>query len=479
MQVSFSRDLYKVWLCMACEKEEEDFGYALPMCARNHIDGLLPCHLQHSDDRLKVCWDVTGRMSLFSLLGEGILDGQLMRLLFRSLLKVMEHMEGYLVPCEHLLPDPEYIFLDAGLQEAAFVCDFENPDSFHSSALMLGEYILAHMDHRDKECMALGYGFYRLVLQESFDKEGLKDLLEEETEERTETAFVQAARAKGRGPAEPEDTSDMKGAKSREEMLRREALEAFEKEDEEKEKKSPFWLWLVCGLGIFCSIVGMEILVFFRNGKHMDLRWILVGGLLMLFCGMVLGLLHYLKRAKAGRKKAKPDFLEAEEENSLDDRKKWEAYIDIPEEARGMAVRAGTGEETCQDRLPERSRTGELSEESYGETVVLSSLYAAEQEKEAQLVGKDGYILFLKGRQWILGKQQRGVDLSIPGLAVSRMHARIYKKEGNYYLEDLNSRNGTSVNGEPVQPGEVCLLADGDRIVFADQGYIMKLWCRE
>ncbi|GLH72890.1 hypothetical protein GETHLI_13920 [Geothrix limicola] len=54
---------------------------------------------------------------------------------------------------------------------------------------------------------------------------------------------------------------------------------------------------------------------------------------------------------------------------------------------------------------------------------------------------------------------------------VSRHHARLHVEEGRVQVEDLDSTNGTRVNGEPAQ-GRVDLLA-GDRIAIG--GHVLKL----
>ncbi len=49
---------------------------------------------------------------------------------------------------------------------------------------------------------------------------------------------------------------------------------------------------------------------------------------------------------------------------------------------------------------------------------------------------------------------------------VSRRHARIIYKDGNYFVEDLGSTNGTYVNrGRRLLPGNPQVLADGDEII--------------
>ena len=47
---------------------------------------------------------------------------------------------------------------------------------------------------------------------------------------------------------------------------------------------------------------------------------------------------------------------------------------------------------------------------------------------------------------------------------VSRRHARITKGDAGYYVADLGSSNGTTVNGQPLAPNRAYLLRNGDRI---------------
>jgi hypothetical protein len=47
---------------------------------------------------------------------------------------------------------------------------------------------------------------------------------------------------------------------------------------------------------------------------------------------------------------------------------------------------------------------------------------------------------------------------------VSQVHARLYLRDGNAYIEDLGSRNGTIVNGQPFQGA--LQLQRGDRVQF-------------
>lgn len=55
----------------------------------------------------------------------------------------------------------------------------------------------------------------------------------------------------------------------------------------------------------------------------------------------------------------------------------------------------------------------------------------------------------------------RDVELRFDDDGVSRLHAKIVKEEGEVYLEDLGSTNGTFCNNDPVTR---CVLQDGDKI---------------
>ncbi len=58
------------------------------------------------------------------------------------------------------------------------------------------------------------------------------------------------------------------------------------------------------------------------------------------------------------------------------------------------------------------------------------------------------------------------LDPDDPEAKVSRRHARITVREGNYFLEDLGSTNGTFVNrGKRLLPGHLQPLQDGDEII--------------
>ncbi len=77
----------------------------------------------------------------------------------------------------------------------------------------------------------------------------------------------------------------------------------------------------------------------------------------------------------------------------------------------------------------------------------------------------DGESMPLGPRLFSIGRQQ-GIDLFIDDVSASRQHAEIVEKDGDYYLRDLASTNGTFVNGHRMGDKEL-LLQDEDKIRVA------------
>ncbi|MBR5278288.1 MAG: FHA domain-containing protein [Clostridia bacterium] len=85
---------------------------------------------------------------------------------------------------------------------------------------------------------------------------------------------------------------------------------------------------------------------------------------------------------------------------------------------------------------------------------------------------RDGSKTRVEGIDFRIGKTSGYSDLFINNRAVSRKHAEIINDGGTYYLVDLNSTNGTALNGKKIPPEVRVEISAGDRLVFADEEYI-------
>jgi len=70
------------------------------------------------------------------------------------------------------------------------------------------------------------------------------------------------------------------------------------------------------------------------------------------------------------------------------------------------------------------------------------------------LIGIEGWFsgetFHTSGDNTLIGRSP-GCQIQIEDPAVSKQHARLYFSEGKWFVEDLNSSNGTYVNSHPIQ----------------------------
>lgn len=74
----------------------------------------------------------------------------------------------------------------------------------------------------------------------------------------------------------------------------------------------------------------------------------------------------------------------------------------------------------------------------------------------------------------ILGKSKLSSDYVVDSPVVSRVHLRISEEMSNYYVEDLNSTNGTFVNGKRLEPHKLEEINVGDLITVANLDFIVE-----
>lgn len=132
-----------------------------------------------------------------------------------------------------------------------------------------------------------------------------------------------------------------------------------------------------------------------------------------------------------------------------------------------------------QPQMPVMSETTVLVSPMIGETTVLVN---------GQLPGQNQMIPFLirrKGNEKIslnkpvfrIGKERSYADYFIgDNTAISRSHANIVSRDGEYYLIDTNSTNHTFLNGQMIQSNVETKLAHGDTIRLANEDFEFKLY---
>ena len=463
MRTEYKRDMNHNYLIVYGENEINTDSYQVRMLAGNVIPSLLKCRIQGMDGRFLIYFDITSKQAVNVLYEEKKMGVEDLRLIFGGFVKAMEDAAEYLINPGQFIMSPEYIYTDIEKRQIYFCMMPGYEKDIKEQFQLLTEYILPKIDHQDQDAVILGYGVYKRAMEDSFHLEHIKEELY-----KTQSSDVNG------------EKKEKINAKKTEQEMEFAEEETFPEDNENRDE-------------------------FIREGEGSKEPGRLnpVGVIVIAIAGIMLGLriiktkkvLHFPEQAYASGETVRhiekirnmPSWNKTEEKTS-EKRSGWK-------EAEGKV-----SEQKWEDRLYENlSRTVERNQQTnqsqpvngqkmsdcgqktsessrihmdYGETVVLS---AGTVSGPASLVSKEpGELatIYLNEDLTVIGKLETACDAVISLPTVSRIHAKIRKKEENYFLSDMNSRNGTSVNGRLLRPDEEYQLEPEDEVDFAQARYI-------
>lgn len=145
-----------------------------------------------------------------------------------------------------------------------------------------------------------------------------------------------------------------------------------------------------------------------------------------------------------------------------------ESFLRLSEK---IFAETGRGKQPAKERKPYVFEPEDEKQEILHPTVFLGS-ETEEIFGELRYEG-DGRESNLKAEPpvFVIGSHASKADGVIADDSVSRIHARLMKEDDGWYLEDLNSTNGTFLNGEPLHYRKKARLKKNDKVTFAKESY--------
>ena len=87
-------------------------------------------------------------------------------------------------------------------------------------------------------------------------------------------------------------------------------------------------------------------------------------------------------------------------------------------------------------------------------------------------LGNSTETIIIKQFPFMMGRLEGQVDYCINNPAVGKLHAEITKTDESYFISDMNSINGTIINGERIEPTKKSIISNGDRITLGNEEFI-------
>ncbi|MCR5358237.1 MAG: DUF6382 domain-containing protein [Lachnospiraceae bacterium] len=162
-------------------------AYITRMITENHIPGYLDCSVVYTDGSERYVYDITSRSNLESMYEYDEIGYDALCDILNSLALALESAEEYLLPAEHLMLDPHYIYSIPGSGRMMY-CYYPGAYSALSESMNeIAEFILQKADHTDDAATMLAYDFYKQVTDGDYTIRRLLDraetMIENDTEE--------------------------------------------------------------------------------------------------------------------------------------------------------------------------------------------------------------------------------------------------------------------------------------------------------
>ena len=181
---------------------EDDAGVEQKIFDNNRIQGILNYNVSNIDGRKEYRFDITGKRSLQEIADERKLCRDDVQAIYNGISNIAGCISDYLIEPEHILIEPEYIFISeskvkagAGDKEGEvkggagagcgygvgyrvrFIFSLAVSEDFESKLDGLNRFVLENIDYDDKKLVELVCGIYDMTALEKQDISQLADYI--------------------------------------------------------------------------------------------------------------------------------------------------------------------------------------------------------------------------------------------------------------------------------------------------------------
>ena len=442
METEYKREMNRNYMVIRPKQEEPD-TYTIQMLRDNPITGFLPFYEKWMNGEQSYYYDITSKQPLGRMLQHRNLTGDEVFSLMSGILLGMKQAEKYLLDENQVTLSPIYLYLDPDSFQC-FLCMVPGKrGDFSAEFQELSQYLLDHVNPRDGEAVVLAFSIVKECRKENFGFDDIeRALCAYKTEKKRESDHANIEEQWDEQKYEGNKKSQ-EGKENEEKKQDRQIKQIWENnqassEDipSSKDNRSRYLGW-----GLLVCMAAIPLVLFVLGGFPYILRWKWI----LAAAEIVLGLaLFFCFREEQ----------EIEQEETEKD-ENWE--ICFEEENLAFPVQR----ESTKEMFVE-----EENEEKEMQTTLLTARPV--YQKTRKLVSVSGDLeIPLRYFPFIIGKNKAITDFCLDEPGVSRLHVKLEEAEQGYLVTDLNSTNGTMVDGQLLNANETCELPLGSELTIA------------
>lgn len=437
MKVTYRRDMKHNYLIIEPDEAGYD-SYEVYMMASNGIEGLLRFYIKQIDNRKYYYYEITSKQPLNRVLEYHSLGEKELKRLIGGIEQILGRLDAYLLLEKQILLEPEYIYIEPE-RFSVFLCLVPGRQGdFPEEMTGLLRYLLGKVNHQDKECVVMAYGLYQESLKENY---GMKDLLEiignnSAPEDGNNEKIMQLAE---------DHVSNKNPDVAFSNSLKKEMGQKNIDHDEKKE----VWDFSKIGKIVITSVAVTAIaaaVIWLCFGPAGIRKFWYAAAATGMIC-MIAGLIGAVRESQPQKIW---NYREVDSRHQQEEGHDWQ-----------MTFEEGTKE-----------KAAENAEEDILQTVLLTDTKAEQDIRYLRAAGAEIEDIAITYVPYLIGKQEGLVDYVLDKETVSRIHVRIDREGEEYRISDLNSTNGTSVNGRMLETNETVVLKTGDEVAIANFVFI-------
>lgn len=492
-------------------EEELDNTYQLRMIWENSIPGLLKCSVHKIDGDMKLYYEISSKQNLYVLFENRDLNLELFQAIMMGFVRVIEALKEFLLESDHLLVDPNYIYINLESKRLYF-CYFpvykkDISKAFHEFA----EYLLTKIDHTDKQAVVLGYEIYKQTMDMNFNLVNVMENLYSKTYDKNEPiSDINANYSNNRYNSDiseydynnNKDYNNKNSNKSNmcnkyknnknknnesnsnsnsnsysnsninyrsgrididntpiEDDIEKVSFPEGKKEKISEKIDITSLFPNKTAIEIIILLIFLYVIAGIKWGLFHQKIYLAVLPVFLLIITIIYILIRFIDCRKKYYSQSK-DYIN---ENSIE--MEADSSVEI-----NLECNVGSGEIQSENQNLEDL---DSPKESFGDTTILMQIPQTNIKKLHKIEVNNDYVeeILIDKTPFCIGKLGPMVDAVIEAKQISRMHARIIKEGEEYYLMDLNSTNGTFLNQLQVIGNDKVLCHVGDILYFADIGY--------
>lgn len=450
--MKYEQENNRTYAVIENEYETQDCEYEQKMLQKNTIAGLLKMQTRRINNKIMFFYDVTSRQTLDKIFLYKNLGWQDFVNVINGIENMARSVDDYMLGIDSVIISPETIFYDAAGTNIEFIYfPGANKEFIGGKAEKqiknLFDYMLEKFDHNDKDHLMDVYEIYQKIVQNNYKICEMTELIDSlsASENLKNTGTIMDFEEYG-------DT-DVSGSEPQRVVIDDVVPEVIE---EEEEVKNTNIIKMIKVIKLICVVLVGYFIVRVMFPSLMPLKI----NTNIAFVAAVAGIVVYIFSDKVPDKLlthfVKKEYIQ-----------KYETQINYQPE----------NDSNINNDVIEKENS---HTQEYEHTMLLSDYMESIKKKEPEINliytgDEDMENISVDKLPCVVGSMEDRCNKVIHNRLVSHIHMCIVKINDDFYIEDMNSTNGTSVNGRRIATNQRCVIKNGDDIYIAALPYKVEI----